>query len=66
MPVTDELRARWREMLIFVEDYGDLNEWEAEFVDNVSILLSGNKDLTFKQSCKLRQIFQKAMEDYAV
>ena len=52
------MRKKWNEMLSFILDYpNSLNDWETGFIDSVSIQLSKEKDLSFKQSKVLRKIY---------
>jgi hypothetical protein len=66
MAISEEIRNQWKERILFIEEFGDINEWESEFIDNISFLLSNEKDLSQKQSYKLQEIFCKTMEDYEI
>ena len=60
MGISEHTRTKWDERIEFLLDNGErLTEWEAEFVDSLSIRRSGGRDLTFKQSKILNRIFHR-------
>lgn len=61
--ILDEVRAAWPKWIERIEkDQEHLNQWELEFVDDVSEQISRGVDLTFKQSKKLREIVRRIEE----
>ncbi len=61
--ILDEVRAAWPKWIERIEkDQKHLNQWELEFVDDVSEQISRGVDLTFKQSKKLREIVRRIEE----
>ena len=61
--ILDEVRAAWPKWIERIEkDQEHLNQWELEFVDDVSEQISRGVDLTFKQSKKLREIVRRIDE----
>ena len=62
--VSDETREKWKNKLHAIElaieeNNLEVNEWEEEFLDTISQLLSKNKDLSFKQSKCLNKICER-------
>lgn len=63
--ITEATRRRWKRQLSAVQtaaecDMLDLSDWEVDFVESVEKLLNEDKDLSFKQSCKLGRIYDRA------
>ncbi len=62
--ISEETREKWKtrtSCLIAQGFHGEiaLNEWETDFLCNVSRLVDSNKDLSFKQSSTLTKIYNK-------
>lgn len=57
-----DLWLDWQEKTDFLLEHPEtLNEWELEFVDSITKQLSILKELSFHQSCKLREVFNKVV-----
>lgn len=63
--ISDETRQKWRKAVDYLMEYGGgyMDEWEAGFLDSISIRLSTGLDLTFKQSSKLCKIWHRVEGD---
>ncbi len=64
MPINEDLsqetRDRWNEIIQNCQNSCDeLTDWESDFIDSISIQLSKEDDLTFKQSRSLYNIADK-------
>ena len=62
--MTEKLRRTWQSKIdTVIESHNmgctELNDWEREFIDSLERRLSEGKDLTWKQSKKLNQIYEK-------
>ena len=59
MPISDETRERWKKWTaVLLEKAEHLTDWEVEFVDSIDKWLSDGKDLTWRQSKALRELFE--------
>lgn len=63
--ISNETRQKWQKAVGYLMEYGDghMDEWEANFLDSISIRLSVGLDLTFKQSSKLYKIWHRVEEE---
>lgn len=64
LSMNEELRVKWQSKIeTIIESYNmgctELNKWEMEFLDSLERQLSEGKELTWKQSKKLNQIYEK-------
>lgn len=64
--ISEETRMKWNRYLKIIHtavESGELqlNTWEEEFIDSISVVLSNGKDLSFKQSSCLTQIYEKVL-----
>lgn len=60
MPISEETKRSWMFMVTYLKDnVRDLNDWEAGFVDSLDTRLSAGGELTWKQSRKLREVFEQ-------
>jgi hypothetical protein len=64
--ISEETRMKWDRYLKTIHDSVesgelDLNPWEEEFIDSISIIRSNRKDLSFKQSSCLTRIYEKVL-----
>lgn len=64
--ISEETRAKWNRRLKAIHGSVEsgklqLNSWEEEFIDSISVVLSNGKDLSFKQSSCLTQIYEKVI-----
>lgn len=62
--VTDAMREKWKKQASSCvkageQGYVNLSEWETMFVHNMVILLSQDRDLSFKQSSALGRIYAR-------
>jgi hypothetical protein len=62
--ISEETHEKWHRAVACLLENGDpyLNEWEAEFLDSISIRLANNLDLTFKQSSILYKLWHRVEE----
>ncbi len=63
--VSKQQRRKWDRQIDFITENGDglLNDWEAGFIDSLSIRRAAEDDLTLKQSFKLKEIFKRLEEE---
>jgi hypothetical protein len=60
MPISKATRKKWDDRVGFLLRYQEhLSDWELGFLDSIDALRSAGKDLSFKQSNKLREIAQR-------
>jgi hypothetical protein len=59
--ISKTTRKRWQDRVDFLENDGwsECSNWELSFIDSVSTALEQGRDLTFKQSSKLGDIFHR-------
>lgn len=62
--ISDETKNKWKRKtnaIIEACDLGriELNNWEEEFMDSISILVSEDMELSFKQSSTLNSIYER-------
>lgn len=58
-----ELIAKWNHKLSeIIESEITLSEWENNFIDNISILLSNGKMLSMRQSIALNNIYERTLK----
>jgi len=59
--ISDEIREKWdMQIEVLLTEYGSrLSLWESEFLDSIQMWRSNDRDLTFRQSKKLREIFNR-------
>jgi len=59
--ISDETREKWdMQIEVLLTEYGSrLSLWESEFLDSIQMWRSNDRDLTFRQSKKLREIFNR-------
>lgn len=60
--VTEHMKKEWDKMVDFIIDNGELSEWESSFIDSMSIRRSDGKDLSFKMSSKLRELYNREQQ----
>ena len=62
--ISEETRAKWRGAVAYLLENGDLhlNEWEAEFLDSISIRLANGLDLSMRQSSILYKLWHRVEE----
>jgi len=58
--MSPEIEKKWDDRIALMLERADrLNEWEVGFIDSLEIRRSEGRELTFLQSSKLNQIFNK-------
>ena len=58
--ISDETKERWDTRIVIVtENISKLNDWELEFLDNVSALRDTDKDLSSSQVLILYDLYRK-------
>ena len=59
-PPVQETTENWQRKIDVIEESGiELSQWEAGFIDSLSVRLSDEQLLTFRQSKKLREICER-------
>jgi len=59
MTLEERQKDWWFKMDYLMESPKGLNDWEIEFIDSISFSLSRDKNLSFHQSSKLREIYNR-------
>lgn len=64
MPLSDETKRKWKakaEIVAKAQKAGfiELTEWEATFLVSITEQLGDGKELSFKQSCRLNELYDR-------
>lgn len=63
--MSEEIINRWEEKINYCITFSNgLNDWEAKFIDSIVIHFDTYNSLTFRQSKKLNQIFDKLQRKF--
>lgn len=60
-PVSELTRRKWDQMIDYIQNSGQLNDWEKDFMQSLFDRRSVG-DLSMKQSSKLRDIYKREQE----
>ena len=58
--ISDDTRRKWSSRIrVLLTRQDELSDWELGFIESISDRRDNGEDLTFNQSLKLNQIFNK-------